>query len=295
MIKRESLFSGESITQSDRCIHTPSVFAKQNLLYVQEVGRLQSLKPHRCIRENLNSYLFLVVLEGKGSLDIKGRHYEIAQGDCAFINCMEHYEHISDEQDAWKLAWVHFDGHVAKGYYELFKQYNADSNVFRTIDVQKWDYLIGTLMREVKKRDMQAELISGEILISLLNQVVQSVSAMAASDYQLEKQQVEELRVLLNEQYTEKDVLEQVKRIYGERIGELNLQFTQQFGINIEEYVRSRRFVAAKELLRFSIKPLEEVATESGIGDVSSLQQMFSENEGMTAQEYRAKWAAWIR
>ena len=55
MIKKNSLFSTEGMTKSDRCLHTPGVFAKQNLLYIQEVGRLESLQPHRCIREKLDS------------------------------------------------------------------------------------------------------------------------------------------------------------------------------------------------------------------------------------------------
>ena len=63
----------------------------------------------------------------------------------------------------------------------------------------------------------------------------------------------------------------------------------------MEEYISSRRFNAAKELLRFSIKPVEKVAKEAGIGDMIVMQQMFRENEGMTAEEYRAKWAQWVR
>ena len=56
MIKRESLFSTGGMSQSDRCLHTPGSFAKENLLYVQEVGNLRSLKPHKCVRENLDSF-----------------------------------------------------------------------------------------------------------------------------------------------------------------------------------------------------------------------------------------------
>ena len=50
MIKKDGLFFNEGMTKSDRSLHTPGSFAKQNLLYVQEVGRLQSLTPHKCIK-----------------------------------------------------------------------------------------------------------------------------------------------------------------------------------------------------------------------------------------------------
>lgn len=71
--------------------------------------------------------------------------------------------------------------------------------------------------------------------------------------------------------------------------------FKNAYGISIEEYISRRRYNAAKELLRFSVKPMEEVAMESGIGDLISMQQMFIQNDGMSADEYRRKWAGWIR
>ena len=55
-----SLFDTEGITRSERMLHTPSGYAKKNLSYVQEIGRLQSLKAHSSIRENLESYLLFL-------------------------------------------------------------------------------------------------------------------------------------------------------------------------------------------------------------------------------------------
>lgn len=295
MIKKDSFYMTNGMSQSDRCIHTPSAFARQNLLYVQEVGRLQSLKPHRCIRENVDSYLFLLVLEGKGILQLHGEEYEIGKGDCALINCMEHYEHISDETEAWKLAWVHFNGHAAKAYYELFLKYNSDKNIFTVKNVDEWDALIGELLVGQKKRNLQAELYCGEKLVHLTNCIINSVSDAAVLENEEEKQLVDEMRELLNKQYANTTVLQEVAETFGEDIQWLNKIFSKRLGISIEEYISSRRFNAAKEMLRFSIKPIEEVVTESGIGDMIVLQRMFSDNEGMTAQEYRAKWAAWIR
>lgn len=295
MIKGEHLFAVEDMTQSDRCLHTPSAFAKQNLLYVQEVGFLKSLKPHNCVRENLDSFLFLVVLDGKGSLTIKGKHYEISAGDCALIDCMEHYEHISDAEDAWKLAWVHFNGHAARGYYELFMKNNSESNIFSVRNLDWWNDMLAKILEVQKDRKLQAELYCGELLQQLVNQIISCVLNAAIVENEQEKQAANLLRELMNEQYAEPDILQRIEAEFGEDIHTLGVKFAKWYGISIEEYVSNRRFNAAKELLRFSIKPVEEVASESGIGDIIALQQMFRENEGMTAEEYRAKWAQWIR
>ena len=295
MEKRDGFFSTEGIAESDRSIHTPGTFAKQNLLYVQEVGRLQSLRPHKCIRENLDSWLFMIVLKGKGSLDIKGKHYEFGEGDCALIDCEEHYEHISDEEDAWSLAWVHFNGHGAKGYYELFKKCNGGENVFQGGDISAWDGIIGELLTAQKERNFQAELHCGELLLGLMNRIIDSVSDGDILNSEQEKLAIEELREYLNERFAEREILALLEKDFGEDVKLLGKSFLNKFGISVEEYISSRRFNAAKELLRFSIKPVEEVAKVAGIGDIIVMQQMFRENEGMTAEEYRAKWAQWIR
>ena len=65
----DSLFQGNSV-KSKRIIYTPSNFAKTNLLHLQEVGELTAIKPHVNSREGLNSFLFFVVTDGKGKLQI---------------------------------------------------------------------------------------------------------------------------------------------------------------------------------------------------------------------------------
>lgn len=295
MIKRESLFSTGGMSQSDRCLHTPGSFAKENLLYVQEVGNLRSLKPHKCVRENLDSFLFLIVLDGKGSLDVKGKHYQVQKGSCALIDCMEHFEHISDEQDAWNLAWVHFNGRSARGYYELFMRYNKDENVFEVKDTQKWDDLLKELLNKQKERNLQSELYCAELIQHLLNMMIENVADLDTVASEEEKAIANEIREQVNMQYADAKVLEELEKSFSESIKELSTKFRRYFGISLEEYISNRRFNAAKELLRFSIKPVDEVVAESGIGDLIAMQKMFQDNEGMSAEEYRAKWAAWIR
>lgn len=295
MIRREDLFATEGMTSSDRSLHTPSDFARRNLLYVQEVGRLKSLKPHRCIRENLESFLFMMVLKGCGKLTLDGREYSLKSGDCALIDCKEHYEHISDEQDGWELAWVHYYGFAAGGYYELFRKGNGGSPVFHIDDMETWNQQIGRLMELQNDRSMMAELQSGELLLHLQNRILEKVVNTGALEDEQEKQMVSAIREWANEHYVEKDVLSAVEKAFSRKLSELTELFVQYYGISIEEYVNNRRFNAAKELLRFSIKPVSEVAAEAGIDDLSIMQKMFSDKEGMTAEEYRQRWAQWIR
>lgn len=295
MIKSEGLFATEGMTSSDRSLHTPGDFARRNLLYVQEVGRLKSLKPHRCVREKLESYLFMIVLSGRGSLTADDRQYELQAGDCALLDCREHYEHISNENDGWELAWVHYYGNTAQSFHRLFQKGNGRVPVFHVGDVEPWDQLIGQLLELQSDRSILAELRCGELLLHLQYRILQNLSDRGVLADEQGRQLVSGVREWLNEHYAEKDILQTVEREFSQKLEEIDRSYEQHYGIHIEEYVRSRRLNAAKELLRFSIKPMADVAEASGIGDEETMRRMFREKEGMSAEEYRQKWAQWIR
>lgn len=295
MIKSKGLFTTEGMTSSNRCLHTPGDFARRNLLYVQEVGRLKSLRPHRCIREKLESYLFMVVLRGRGNLVVNDRAYEMKAGSCALVDCWEHYEHISDENDGWELAWVHYYGNTARNFYELFRKGNGGSAVFHVLDVEEWDQLVGQLLFLQGERNILTELQCGELLLHLQCRILQVLSGSNALADEQEKQLVSSVREWLNKHYAENDPARGLGLDFSVEFEEIDRSFAQHYGISIDEYVDNRRLNAAKELLRFSIKPVAEVAAEVGMGDEDAMRRMFREKEGISAEEYRQKWAQWIR
>lgn len=295
MVKKDDIYTTVTMTKSERYLHTPGIFAKQNLLYVQEVGQLESLQPHSCVREKLDSFLILVVLEGKGTLTIDGKEMAVVKGDCAWIDCMKHYEHISDEKDAWKLAWVHFNGKSARAFYELFIKLNHSQVVFHVENTQEWLAVIKDIMACQREKSILSELVCGEQLMHLLNKVIRCAADAAVLKNEQDKPAATEIREFINEQYAEKNVLELVANEFGKTMDDIRASFKNAYGISIEEYISRRRYNAAKELLRFSVKPMEEVAEETGIGDLIPMQQMFIQNEGMSADEYRKRWAGWIR
>ena len=280
----------DDLVKSERCLHTPSVFAKQNLLYVQEVGYSESKQPHRCIRENINSFLFMLVMEGEGYIDVEEKHYEMGKGDCCFINCMNHFEHISSDTNAWKLAWIHFNGTIALSYYELFVN-NTLHNVFHINDMENWKIYVEKLIVAQKDRSLSSELISGELLLSLLNKIVISVLDSKEKD----KEIASKIRVYINDNYNRQDIMEMIEKILEQNIGVLNEVFRRYYGIDIKDYTEKRRFNMAKQLLRFSVKPIDEILIESGINNYSNMQDQFMKEEGMTAEQYRQRWAQWIR
>ena len=113
-----------------RVIHTPSTFARENLLHLQETGMLRALAPHVSRRENLPSYLCFLVTAGAGSLSYGGRTYTLGTGDCVFLDCRRGYAQATSAHrdgagnldELWSLQWVHFDGPTMAGIYEKYQE-----------------------------------------------------------------------------------------------------------------------------------------------------------------------------
>ena len=293
-------YANDGTTQSDRTIHTPSSYARKNLNYVQETGVLKSLKTHSCIRENLESFLFFVCVEGAGKVETGGKEYEVNAGDCVLLNCRKHYAHTSSEDKPWKIMWVHFNGKEAQCFFELFEEGNEGRPVF-TPEGGIDEYVdiienIQPLLPEKKLiKEIEASCSITSLLFSCLKDVVGDGDMTGDGENELDKDDFSSLREAVNE-HCDEEGLERILSIqYGLQPQQLNELFKEKYGISLEEYIINRKMNKAKELLKFTIKPIQEVAEESGIRDVDMLRKLFLDLEEMSPEDYRKKWAQWIK
>ena len=105
----------------------------------------------------------------------------------------------------------------------------------------------------------------------------------------------QEIREFINANYKDEGLIEVIENRFKLTIKELEVLFEQNYGIGLREYVINRRLNAAKELLRFTIRPVKEVITESGIRNEELFYKLFKEKEFMNPEDYRRNWAQWIK
>lgn len=95
-----------NLTWSDdsiRFINTATPRARQTFFYVQEVGDFCTSSPYFTERENLNSFLIIYTLRGKGLLKYHGSQYSLHPGTTAYINCMEHHHYECLQNQNWEF------------------------------------------------------------------------------------------------------------------------------------------------------------------------------------------------
>ena len=287
-----TMFITEGITQSERFLRTPGDFALNNLNYVQEIGCLKSVRSHRCIRENLESYLIFIVAVGSGMIRIGEEEQSLVMGDCVFVDCRQHYEHQSSSGDPWELMWVHCNGQHMKAFHDLFVMKNHGKEYITVEDTDKIKRYFGNLVQLQRDQDILVELKSSVLIEQILESLIEEAVRQENKKLYVVYNQVREY---INENYRKHALVEWMANMFKLSAEELDEGFQKVYGIDIYDYILNRRFTKAKELLRFTIMPVSDVVEASGICNDDLFRKMFKEHEKMTAEEYRKKWAQWVK
>lgn len=282
-------FPTADITESNRILHTPSNFAKSSLFYMQEAGTLKSLKSHLCQRKNLDSFLFLIVLSGKGVLTVNERVYALSANDCAFINCNQQYSHQSSENEPWELMWVHFNGLSALSYHKYFLD-KFESHAFHADTINSFTSIITHLMEIHKKKDYITEINASKLITDILTLsfTIQQQQKELLNDNISKK--LELIKDYININFRQKITLDHLSEQFYISKFHLSREFKQMYGVTIGNYILAQRITYAKELLRFTNNSIETISEACGIPDTSYFNKVFRKSENMTATQYRKSW-----
>ena len=274
------------VSNSSRILATPSYFAKQHFLYVQEVGSLQSVSPHVSRRDNLASYLFFIVTKGKGFLTYHGQRFSLSAGDCVFLNCFEEYSHESSTEDSWELSWVHFYGAQAPLLYQHFKELGG-SFLFHPLNLSLFLDTLAILYETQKNPGNSSEFLSHRHLTDLFALCINEIGNASEGTV---SEKINEIQQYLDMHFTEKISLDHLAEKFYISKFHLAREFKKHTGNTIGNYLTAKRVSHAKKELRFTTRPLDSIASECGFSDSGYFVKVFKSAEGMTPGEYRNRW-----
>ncbi len=281
-----SLFH-ESLVTTNRVLYTPSNFARQNLLHLQEVGSLQATKPHTSHRDHLDSFLFFIVRSGSGSLQYQSHHYALHTGDCVFINCNTAYSHTTS-YDLWELKWAHFSGDSMPGIYGKYLD-RGGSPVFHPSDLNPYESALDDLYTLAEADDYIRDMHVNEKLSHLLSLLMeQSWNPERSSITSLNA--AAKIKQLIDMNYKKKVSLAELARETGYNKYYIIRMFKEQYGTTIGTYVQQLRVSKAKQLLRFSELSVEDIGLQTGFSDANYFSRVFRKIEGVSPATYRKSW-----
>jgi AraC-like DNA-binding protein/mannose-6-phosphate isomerase-like protein (cupin superfamily) len=282
-------YAPSELTESYRIISTPSAFAKDTLFYIQEIGKLKSLKSHTSKREALDSFLFIIVVSGSGTFTYKGKTYALRSGDHLFIDCKKPYSHESTDSDPWELMWVHFNGILLDQYYLYFSN-KTSSVAFLPEDQTEFYAILENLMMLANRKSTDSELVASHLLNNLITRILTENTGQTTKDVNIIEDKIQQIKDFLDKNFQKKIPLDMIADEFFISKYHMSRKFKKAYGITIANYIIAKRITHAKELLRFTEMQIEEIGQLCGIEDSSYFNKVFRKFEGMTASYYRKKW-----
>lgn len=281
-------YTKSEVTSTRRIITTPDDFVRRNLFYVQEAGYLQSLKPHESRRYGLDSYLFIIILSGQGTIHYNCTSHSVKAGDCILLDCHSEYSHKSSEEDPWELMWIHFNGPHAQYYYENFSE--RHDNIFRIPDTASVTESIKQIITLNETHTADSALITSRIITDLLTIAITSGNTHKENDSQPVTAKLNAIISYIDEHFTEKLSLDELSSQFYISKFYLSHAFKKEYKMTVIQYILMKRISLAKEKLRYSSDSIEEIAAACGIPDASYFNKVFRKMEGITASQYRNTW-----
>ena len=282
-----SEYSGVPNPLDSRITKTPSAAARRTFFYLQECGHLKAGQGHHIARQNTQSFLFAAVLDGKGYLDYDKQHRELEKGDCFFIDCRIPHMYQSDPNNPWELVWVYFNGCTSEEYYKLFR--SQLSSVFHPLSTMKFVSLIQEMMRINAESYADTEVLTSELIVSLLTMLLTVNSISEETDTVL-KSKLKTVLSFIDANFTEEIRLDELAHRFDISKYYLTREFKQAYGETIFQHIISLRINYAKRLLRFTDKSVEEISTLCGFNDQSYFSKQFKKAENVTCLAFRRRW-----
>lgn len=273
---------------NDRVISTPSQFAKEHLFYVQEAGTLCQGDAHISQRLSLDSYLFFLVLGGKGEFHYQNRQYYIRQGDCVWIDCSYPYSHISTASSSWELKWVHFYGKKVHTFYKYFVDQGKPA-VFSPFYAGSFNESLSALYGLHKNNDSMKELLSHKYLTDIITSCfTENTHAGPKESETFEK--LIQIQNHIRQDFSSAMSLDTLSDAFYISKYHLAREYKKQFGTTLFNDLTNYRISHSKSLLRFTSQSIKQIAMECGYSDVNYFIKVFKKMENMTPLEYRRKW-----
>lgn len=272
---------------SIRMILTPSSTARSTYFYTQEVGYFKTFHPYFSERENLDSFLIVYTVSGKGYLEYEGQTYPITKGQCFYINCEQRHLYRTDREEDWEILWIHFNGNSALGYYKEFTR-----NGFQILSVRDEFFMERTLWRIIalnQKKDLTTELVTSNLINGMLTELLLQTATNNADTFLIP----DYIRQIVRE--IDKNFKSGLPLSYFEEFTHRSRyyilkEFKKYIGVTIHEYIITARISYAKELLKYSDLPVSEIAFEAGMNNVTHFINLFKSREGATPLAYRKAW-----
>ncbi len=267
--------------QSEVFFCNPSNTAQKLFFYPICLGHFIYEPNYHLIRNSYDSFLLMYIMQGNCTIVTPDKCYMATRGYLVFIDCYQEHEYYSDT--GWDCLWIHFDGPLAREYY------NAITSALGNSFIPPRPYLIENDMNKILSIFFEIknvkEVIISNILTNIFTELFVSMSEVYSGS--TITNMIEKLTSYIHE-HPDEDLnlaklssLANLSPYYFARI------FKKETGKTPHEYVMSSRINTAKFYLKTTKLTVEEIGLSLGFPTASSFCASFKRYLHISPLKYR--------
>lgn len=231
-------------------------------------------------------YVMHIVIEGKGQLQICGKHYDIQKNQAFLLWPGEESVYQADEEDPWVYSWVGFHGLIAEKLTGIMGFSKEDRAVINITDAVELTGYISSMLehRELTfasylRREAWLELLIAEIVNDAdVPEETSKLSEEAYVDMAIEE--------IVNH-YDHPVKVSGIARKIGINRSYLSSIFKKRMGISPQQFLINYRLENAAQILAQTSMAIRTVAASVGYADSLTFSKAFRQRYGMSPTEYR--------
>ena len=269
------------LPESNADFHTPSVMAQKLFFTLNCTGRYFCNGSYAVRRASYDSFLILYVVRGKGYCYLDSQRVELHVGSLVILDCYLPHRYGTDS--GWEIYWIHFDGRMARDYFEAIVQGRRQLILPRSVYHAAHGLEKIYNMFHIDKRINEA-LISKSITSVLTEFLVTELPEESVPEH---SSRIEEVLSYINENIDQPLTLESLAQRVSLSPFYFSRVFRRETGYTLREYLINTRINAARFYLRTTQLSLKEITYRCGYGSDSTFCTTFKRITGMTPLEYR--------
>lgn len=271
-------------SDSEYFIYEPGAIALKTFFYPLCTGHFFYKPGYRLYRTSFDSFLLMYIRRGGLTLEYEGSKKQVRAGEFVLLDCYLPHGYYSEE--GWESIWCHFDGPMARAYYELAAEQLG--NVFTLSD----SYPVEQKLTEIYDIFFGGRPIREPLFSQLLTDIWTGILLSGSGKAMEYSEGMDKVIAYINEHFTEKVSLKKlaeeamVSQYHFIRI------FKQETGFTPHEYIVNTRIRAAKYMLKNTRLTIKDICYEAGFSSESSFCTAFKKKTGLTPAQYRKAPAA---
>lgn len=272
------------LPKSDYYMYVPSAIAAHLYLCPIGIGYFYYEPGYYLKRNSYDSFLLMLIHKGTCTVRAFDKTYTVKQGQILILDCYCPHEYGNLENSVLEVSWLHFDGPLARTYYDLIT--SSYGNVLSACDMDFINRQLDKLLSLFRNRKPLKESDMSISITRILTEILNTRSEANGTSARLLP--IENAISYITEHFSEPLTLEQIANRSNLSPYHFTRVFTAETGFTPHQYLIATRLNSAKFLLKTSALSVKEISFNCGFHSESSFCTTFRKWENMTPSEYRA-------